>query len=59
MGGMKLRVLTVTAVLIATLMGCYAEWDSVRTKPWYASQYQYVHYPAPYRPAPTSSRSGP
>lgn len=50
--------LPIFAVIVAvlTLISCYAEWDSVKTKPYYAPSSSYVHYPAPPGTVPVHSQ---
>ena len=41
------KFLLLSVILFMSNIACVAEWDTVKTKPYYAPSSAYVHYPAP------------
>lgn len=35
------------ALLVLLFSGCFATWDTVKTRPYYAREAAYLHFPAP------------
>lgn len=47
----------VIVFVMAFVSSCFGTWDTVPTKPYYATHSAYVHWPAPPQPIPPHPRA--